>query len=140
MKITEISDTKYYEFDWYVPYEENNKVYLAIRGIIDKKSKLPLMECGGVGYDWQEEKQYKMREITKEEFLEKADNYNILYFSKNINNCNNLLNYPPQLQKVVDRELYYSGFKTHGTLSISEKLKILKEKQQMKKQFRKLER
>ena len=140
LNIVKTHKTNYYEFDWYVPYTTDDKVYLAIKGIIDNHSKLPLRTCGGSGYEWEEDKKYKMRTISKEKFLEKANEHNIVYFFEDINNCNDLLNYPLKFQKIVDRKLYYCGFKTHGTLSIFEKRKISKEKQEVSKKFKDMER
>ncbi len=135
MGIVKTKVTNYYELDWYVPTEETKKAYLAIKGIVEKGTILPIM-ADGVGYEWQEEKNSKIKCISKNEFLQKAKTQNVVYFYKDENNYNDLLNYPKDIQKVIDIELYKDGFKSHHILSLKEQLQILKAKHENKIKMR----
>lgn len=137
MSIIKTKETNYYELDWDVPYETIKKVYLAIKGNIEKGTTLPIM-TDSVGYDWQEETNSTIKLIPKNEFLEKAKNDNIVYFYKKENNYNELLDYPKELQKYMDTILFRDGFKPHGIIPLKTKLSILKENRRLEKEFKKL--
>ncbi len=137
MSIIKTKETNYYELDWDVPYETIKKVYLAIKGNIEKGTTLPIM-TESVGYDWQEETNSAIKLIPKNEFLEKAKNDNIVYFYKKENNYNELLDYPKELQKYMDTILFRNGFKPHGIIPLKIKLSILKENRKLEKEFKKL--
>lgn len=136
MGIIETKDTKYYELDWDVPTESNKKVYMAIRGNIEKNTVMGIM-ADGVGYLWNEEDGYQIKAISEVNFLKKARNDNIVYFYEDDHNYNELLNYPKDMQKYIDIELYRDGFKAHNMIPIMEKLRIIKEKHTEMKELKK---
>lgn len=131
MGIIKTRDTNYYELDWYVPTEDTNKVYLAINGEVEENSVLSIM-ANGVGYDWKVEDKQKITPITKQQFLEKAKTNNVVHFFKDEKNYNDLLNYPKDIQRVIDLVLFNDGFKPHHKLSIKEQLQILKTRKKNK--------
>lgn len=139
MSIIKTDKTNYYELDWYVPTEDNDKVYMAIKGEIESNTALSIMS-DGVGYEWTEEENSKFKKIPENEFSEKATKDNIVYFYEDKNNYNDLLNYPKELQKSIDLELYRDGFKPHNRISLKDKIRILKSNAECKKEFQKLER
>ena len=128
MGIITTKDTKYYELDWYVPTEPTDKVYIAIKGNIEKNTDMNIT-ADGVGYKWEENEDSKIKPISQEEFLKKARNDNIVYFHEDNNNYNNLLNYPEDMQRYIDIELYKYGFKPHNKIPLRTKLNIIKEQQ-----------
>ena len=67
MSIIRTNETNYYELDWYVPTEDNDKVYLAIKGDIEKDTSLFTM-ADGVGYEWTEEENSKIKKIPESVF------------------------------------------------------------------------
>jgi len=67
MSIIKTKETNYYELDWYVPTEDNDKVYLAIKGDIEKDTSLFIM-ADGVGYEWTEEENSKIKKIPESVF------------------------------------------------------------------------
>lgn len=138
MGILSTNKINYYELDWYVPTEDNDKVYLAIKGEIESNTPLTIMS-DGVGYEWTEEENSKIKNIPESEFIEKARQDNIVYFFDDKNNYNELLNYPKDLQKSIDLELYRDGYKPHNRISLKDKIKILKSNAEAKKNFKMLE-
>lgn len=138
MGILKTNKTNYYELDWYVPTEDNDKVYLAIKGETESNTPLTIMS-DGVGYEWTEEENSKIKKIPESEFLEKARKNNIVYFFDDKNNYNELLNYPKDLQKSIDLELYRDGYKPHNRISLKDKIKILKSNAEVKNNFKILE-
>lgn len=138
MSIIKTDKTNYYELDWYVPTENNDKVYMAIKGEIESNTALSIMS-DGVGYEWTEEENSKFKKIPENEFFEKATKHNIVYFYEDKNNYNALLNYPKELQKSIDLELYRDGFKPHNRISLKDKLQILKSNVEVKKNFKAIE-
>lgn len=134
MGILKTDKTNYYELDWYVPTEKINKVYLAINGNIQKGTAL-YISTNVVGYEWTEEENSKIKQISKSEFLAKANADNIVYFIKD-SSYNELLNYPKELQRKIDVELYRHDFAPHKRVSIKDKLKVLKEESKTDKQWK----
>lgn len=126
MGIIKASSTNYYELDWDCPADDVNKVYMAIKGKIEKNTILPIMS-NGVGYEWKEDKKSKIKSISEQEFLIKATTKNIVYFYSE-DKSNYLLNYPKHLQKVIDMEILTMGRKPHKILSIKQRLQLLQAK------------
>ena len=89
--------THYYELDWSVDYgETREKVYLAIRGTIEKYSCLDLT-VRDVSYCWHETSNASIKEINKKFFLKNATSENIARFYSILPEYNAILNYPPKL-------------------------------------------
>lgn len=133
MAIIRTKETYYYELDWYTPVDYVNKVYIAIRGIIEKGTVLPIMLDGG-GYDWEEEDNSKIKSISKEEFLKKANEKNIVYFM-DADSRNYLLHYPKKLQNVIDNQLLNMGIKPHKRLTGKEKLQLMNARNKIQKRI-----
>ena len=134
MAIIKTDETNYYELDWYVPTEDLKKVYIALKGKLDKNIKMEISNIY-VGYEWKVEKNAKFKRIDKKEFIEKADDENIVYFFGKSGDYNELLNYPENLQKGIDIELLRLGYKPHGKVSIKDQLKVYRQKYRNKKEF-----
>lgn len=132
MAIIKTKDTRYYELDWQVMPESNEKVYMAIKGNIEKDTIMGIM-AAGIGYLWREQEGAQIKVISKEEFLKEARNDNIVYFYEDDNNYNVLLNYPKDMQKYIDIELYKDGFKPHNAIPVMKKLEIIKAKHETSK-------
>lgn len=138
MAIEKVDKINYYELDWFVPTESNDKVYIALKGNIRSKTSLNIM-ANGVGYEWMEEENSTIKKISEKEFLGKAREDNIVYFFDDKDNYNELLAYPKNLQRSIDLELYREGYKPHNRISLKDKIKIVKSNAEVKRQFRKIE-
>lgn len=116
----------YYEFDWNIPNVNQNKVYLAMKGLIGIPSFN--MMCDGAGYKWKIEKNQNFKIISEEQFNEKAKFNNIVYFFGGSIKYNELLKYPKKLQQHIELELYENKFKKFSSLSVENKIIIVKQK------------
>ena len=129
--IQRTNKTHYYELDWSVNYgETREKVYLAIRGKIEKYSCLDLA-VRNVSYCWHETPNASIREIKKRTFLNKATTKNIARFSGIFPEDNAILNYPKKLmESFKEYEPYFedsiNSYKSENKSSIKLELEKLK--------------
>lgn len=126
-------ETNYYEIDWYP--SDDHKAYIAIRGIIEKGTILPIM-VDEVRCKWQEDKDEKIKSISKKEFLNKANAKNIVCFTE-ADSRNYLLHYPKKLQNVIDSQLLEMGIKPHKRLTGKEQLQLIAAKEKNKEKIQK---
>lgn len=128
VSIIETNDTKYYRLDWDCPTEDYKAVYLALKGEISSNPSLSLFSTSGVGYNWKVSKNHNLIPISEEDFKANATLKNIVYFFDKDGKYNNLLNYPDDYQKQIDKCLLEDGYKPHNRVSLKEQLKIMKNK------------
>ncbi len=121
----------YYELDWSKDYgETREKIYLAIRGKIEKYSCLDL-SVRNVSYCWHETPYAKIKEIKKRTFFKNATPKNIARFYSISPKYNSLLNYPKKLMdSFKEYEPYFEDnvkkYKSENKSSIKLELEKLK--------------
>lgn len=126
--IIETSDTRYYRLDWDCPSEDYREVYLALKGKISSNPSMCLFSVSGVGYDWRISENHSFTPISEENFKVNATLKNIVYFFDKDGKYNNLLNYPNEYQKKIDKCLLENGYKLHNKMAIKEHLKSMNNK------------
>lgn len=123
--------THYYELDWSEDYgETREKIYLAIRGKIEKYSFLDL-SVRNVSYSWHETPNARIKEINKRTFFKNATSKNIARFCGMLPDENTLLNYPKKLMESFKQyEPYFEDrikkYKSENKSSIKLELEKLK--------------
>lgn len=129
--IKRTNKTHYYELDWSVDYgETREKIYLALRGKIEKYSCLNLT-VRNVSYCWHETPNASIKEINKRTFFKNATSKNIARFYSILPEDNALLNYPPKLmESFKEYEPYFEenikSYKSENKASVKLKLEKLK--------------
>lgn len=135
--IIKTENINYYEFDWDVPTEKDKKVYMAINGELNRDSSFNITTyC--VGYEWKTEENHTFNKVTENQFMERANDNNIVYFYGKDGSFNSLLNYPTDLQKQIDLLLFKHGYEPHNKIPLKDQIKIFKENKKIEKEMKKI--
>lgn len=120
------------------------KIYLAIRGIIEKYSCLDLT-VRNVSYSWHETSSDRIKKINKKTFLQNATPENIARFYNICSENNALLNYPKEFMESFKKydpcfEDNIENYKFENKSSIKLKLEKLSRNNQLSNRRKEKER
>ena len=142
--------THYYKLDWSDELGNKEKIYLAIRGKINKDNPMLYLEIRNVSELWHETFFKKIEKISRAEFRKNATGNNVARFYDL--EYNNLLNYSPKIWKELEKynwgddygKSYRKAKMINNKKSIKDELKDLKrnrnEKEGKRERGKKLER